>query len=312
MRKYIKYQIVTLLAAFYVISGPPAHAADDDVVWKSGLNLYFKLREQDDTRYGKNDHPVDLDSNTISTALESLVYVDETLFTANEVVKPVFPSQQIKLLGTNLSKGLKQAKPDQDIIFVMEKSYRKLAILTERALVAGRAFYKDGKLNLIIGDYNLARNEAFEAVYDPSGKGNVPYNLNHGYRSKSTSGFKENTIKIAGVENKIAGKQRRRDWFVIDVKVAAEAVIADKNNKNKSNEAVNTEAFQQEAERLARERRQLRLEMAKMRKEMQEGANNKEQLTIEERLANLDELREKELINENEYEQKRKEILDDI
>jgi len=99
---------------------------------------------------------------------------------------------------------------------------------------------------------------------------------------------------------------------VIDVKVAAEAVIADKNNKNKSNEAVNTEAFQQEAERLARERRQLRLEMAKMRKEMQEGANNKEQLTIEERLANLDELREKELINENEYEQKRKEILDDI
>lgn len=52
--------------------------------------------------------------------------------------------------------------------------------------------------------------------------------------------------------------------------------------------------------------------MAKMRKEMQEATNNKEQLTVEERLAKLDELHDKQLISDDEYEQKRKEILDDI
>ena len=101
---------------------------------------------------------------------------------------------------------------------------------------------------------------------------------------------------------------------MIDVKVAADAYMANKNTGNKS-ETVNTEAMRQETEQLARERRQLRLEMAKMRKEMQEGTNggtSKEQLTVKERLAQLEELREKKLITEDEYAKKRKEILDDI
>lgn len=284
---------------------------DKDVIWKSGLNLYFKYTEQDKSSFGKNDHPVELDAKDISTALESLAIAEKKLFSSSEVIEPVFPVQQLKLLGENLSKGLKNAKPKQDIIFVMEKSYRHLLLMTERALVAGRAFYKDGKLNIIIGNYNMVRNEAFESVYDPSGQGNIPYTLNHGYRSKSATGFKEDVIRVDGVENKVSGHKLRKDWFVIDVKVAAAAVIANRNNKNKSNESVNTEAIQQEADRLARERRQLRLEMAKMRKEMEEGTN-KEELTVEERLGSLEELREKKLITEDEYEKKRKEILDDI
>lgn len=318
MIKLFINQINTILFTSLLFLSCPASADalfgkdnDKDVIWKSGLNLYFKYMEQDESRFGKNDHPVDLDAKVISTALESLKILDEKLFSSDAVVIQIFPPHQLKLLGENLSKGLKNAKPEQDIIFVMERGSRQLLLLTEKELVAGRAFYKEGKLNIIIGDYNLVRNKAFESVYDPSGQGNIPYTLNHGYRSESATGFDEKIINVAGVENKIADKKLRLNWFVIDVKAAADAVIAEKNAKGKSSQGVNDEAIRQEADRLARERRQLRLEMAKMRKEMQEGTN-KEQLTIEERLARLEELREQKLVTEAEYEQKRKEILDDI
>lgn len=313
MRKLKKNQSIILFVSLLFLSflvEAEGLFSNEDVIWSSGP-LYFKYTEQDETTYGSNDHPVELDPVEISTALSSLNILDEKFFSSEEVLRPVFTSSQLKLLGLNLSRGLKNAKPEQDIIFVMEKSYKHLLVLDESALVAGRAFFKDGKLNIIIGDYNLVRNKAFESVYDPSGKNRVPYTFNYGFRLSAASSFKENTIKVAGVENKVVKNELRQNWFVIDVKAAASAVNANKNNRNKPGESVNTEAFQQETERLARERRQLRLEMAKMRKEMQDG-NNKEQLTIEERLAKLDELREKKLITEDEYQVKRKEILDDI
>jgi hypothetical protein len=324
MNKMAKNHIITVFITSLLFFSSAVHAIsllgnddDPDVIWKSGVNLYFKYTEQDESGFGKNDHPVDLDEKDISNALQSLNIPDKSFFSSEVDIKPVFPSQQVKLLSENLSKGLKNAKPEQDIIFVMGKSYTKLHFLTERAFVTGRAFYKDGKLNLIIGDYDLGRNEALESVYDPSGKGDVPYTFNLGYRSKS-SGFKQEIIQTAGVENKILAHERRQNWLMIDVKVAADAFIAKKNSNNKSNDTVNNAAIQKEAEQLARDRRQLRLEMAKMRKEMQEGTNKegmnkeKEQLTTEERLGRLEELHKKKLITEDEYEQKRKEILDDI
>ena len=319
MYKTNKNHIVTIVLTFLTLFSGYTSALnllgnddDEDYIWRSGLNLYFKYVKQDDSSYGKNDHPADLDEKDISYALQSLTIPDKGFLSTALDVKPLFPTQQINLLSVNLAKGLKKAKPDQDIIFVMEKTYRKLHFLTEKAFVTGRAFYKDGKLNLIIGDYDLDRNEAFESVYDPSGKGSVPYTFNQGYRSKSASGFSQEINRTAGVENKIINHDRRQDWLVIDIKAAADAYLATKNRKNKSDETVNNAAIQQEADRLARERRQLRMEMAKMRKEMQEGSNNKEQLTTEDRLARLKELLDKKLITEAEYEQKRKEILDDI
>ncbi len=284
---------------------------DPDYIWRAGLNQYFKYTPQEDNKYGPNDQPVDLDSREISTALEALVILDKRAFSSEIVGVPVFPPQQLKLLGDGLSRGLKNARPDQDIIFVMQKSSRKLLLLSERAMVAGRAFYKDGMLNIIIGDYDLARNDALESVYDPSGKGNIPYTFNFGSRSSTNSGFKEDTEQVPGIVNKLLGNKILKNWFIIDTKVAAQAQLAKLNNKNNKSPGYDDEALKQEAEKLARERRQLRLEMAKMRKEMQEGTNSQE-MTVEQRLKNLDELLEKKLITEEEYAQKRKEILGDI
>jgi hypothetical protein len=311
--KLTKYQIVaTILTGLLCI--PSANAFklggdDPDVIWRSGAVQVIKYNAQDDSRFGKNNHPVDLDVNDITNALKALYIPDDSFMSKDTDHMPVFTFEQMKLLGENLSKGLKNAKPDQDIIFILGKSHRKLLLLTSKEYMAGRAFYKDGKLNIIIGNYALPRNDAFESVYDPSGQGNVPYAFNFGSRTNDSGEIKNYIVRADGIENKVIANKLRKDWFVIDVKTAALTAI-NRNNKDKAGN-IDTEAIRQETEQLAKERRQLRLEMAKMRKEMQEGTN-KEQLSTEDRLARLRELLDKKMITEAEYEQKRKEILDDI
>lgn len=323
LMKLYKYQVVTVLLAGLLMATGPASAVllggdDPDVIWKSGAIQVIKYEKQDDARFGKNSHPVDLDAKTINTALKAVFIPDRGLFTKESDEISLFTFEIMKTLADNLSKGLKKARPDQDIIFILGKSHRTLVFITKKEYMAGRAFYKDGKLNIIVGNYALPRNDALESLYDPSGRGDVPYVFNFGSRTTASSELKDYVVRVEGVENKVIANKVRKDWFVIDVNVAA-ATAANKSNKGNKNQdrSLDSEAIRQESEQLARERRQMRLEMAKMRKEMQEGkeegANNeKSQLTTEERLGQLEELHKKKLISEDEYNQKRKEILDDI
>ena len=55
----------------------------------------------------------------------------------------------------------------------------------------------------------------------------------------------------------------------------------------------------------------MRLEMAKLRKEMNENKSGPD-LSIEERLGKLEELRDKDLITKEEYDKRRAEILNEI
>jgi len=284
---------------------------DKDIIWRSGLNLYFKYTQQDETKYGKNDHPVELDAITINNALKSLEFTEKS-FLSRERIRVVFSVSQINLLSKQLEKGLKNAKPGQDIIFVMEGGSRKLILLNEKNFVAGRVFYKEGKLNIILGEYDMARNDAFESAYDPSGRAAVPYSFNHGRRSKGTNHFKGSIIAVPGVENKNFGKKLRKDWLMIDVEIASKAYLTALNERN--NPSVKQDRqIQIEAAKLSRERREMRAEMARMRKEMQEHSpETTSTKSPEERIATLEQLREKELITQEEYDSRREEILNDI
>jgi hypothetical protein len=287
-------------------------ANKDDILWKSGFHFVVKYDQQDSDKLGKNDHPVELNDSTISNALQALRYENKSLLTGEVEILPVFTANQVEILSKQLAKGLKDASPEQDIVFVLGNDGRKLLILTDKTFIAGRAFYKDDRLNIILGDFDRSRNEAFEAVYDPSGNEQIPYTFNYGYRSKTNSGFSKNIINIPGVQTKVIGNAPRQNWFVIDVNEAAAATIA-RNKREEQGITGNTEAMQRETEKMAQERRQLRLEMAKMRKEMEEGgAVSPGGLSIEERLVRLEQLKDKGLITEDEYQAKRKEVLEDI
>jgi len=213
--KLFKTQIFTLFFTLFFSSITFAVSFfedDEDDIWRSGLNRYFKYVEQDRSTAGKNDHPVKLDAIDISTALKALQFGEKS-FLRGEEIRYVFSIPQITLLGKQLAKGLKNAKPGQDIIFVMEGGQSKLILLTEKTFVAGRVFYKDGKLNIILGEYDFARNAAFESVYDPSGREAIPYTFNHGKRSRESKRFDGRLEAAAGIEKTYLISSPRRKLF---------------------------------------------------------------------------------------------------
>ncbi len=284
---------------------------DESVYWNQGRNTYLKYDEQDSSITGSNDHPIKLKKDDIRYALESLQIWDQDKLELNESLPPVFSIKQVTILGQQLAKGLAKAKPDQDILFAVEKrKERLLGLKTSVYYTAGRAFYKDGKLNIIIGDYEKPRQEGYEKAYDPTEVGIVKYYFLHGSRN-SQQKFDKQTVKVVGIENKLVKKRARNDWFIIDVKKSSETYLALKEERENPKTARDKQ-FEIEAAKMAKERREMRIEMARIRKEMKEGGSASSGSSVEQRLENLDKLRDKGLVTDDEYKSKREEILNDI
>ncbi|MGH8120502.1 MAG: hypothetical protein ACRESK_07805 [Gammaproteobacteria bacterium] len=284
--------------------------SDDNIIWESGKNLSIRLVKIEKSA-GKslNDHPVSLSKTEITNALTMLVSWEKEGFFKDRDMVRVFSDNQVRLLGNYLEKGLNEAKSDEDITFVLAGLGGKL--FKDKMFVAGRVYYKDKRLNIIIGDYDRPLDKGREAVETSAGVSEVEYVFNYGSRTKA-SGFKKHIVTGDGIDAKTQGKKTRLDWFLLDVPVASAAYVA-KTARDKQPAGADAEAIRAESTRLANERRELRAEMARMRKEMSESASTTgPKLTTEERLAELEELRKKKLISDAEYEVKRKEILDDI
>lgn len=287
----------------------------DEVLWKSGKNLYIKLTEQDETASGErpqpNDHPVELDRNQVTNALSLMRIWNEDYIRTNEA-ETVFSTQQARLLGEYIAAGLREAGPDEDIVFALVKKHRGFLAIETREYMAGRVFYVDGRLNVIIGDYAKPADRFKERMVQSHGGGDeVQYYFTHGKRAKS-SGFDERVINMDGIKT----RQGRSDWYRIDVERASRTYLAEQREQNRDEKGdadttAAAEAYQREAARLAKERREMRLEMARMRKQLEE-ARKSDNLSIEERLQRLDELQNRDLISEEEYRQKRQSILDEL
>ncbi len=114
-----------------------------------------------------------------------------------------------------------------------------------------------------------------------------------------------------GVENQVIKGKFRRDWFMLDVPLASQALLA-KIQELRNPTSRDDRQIQIEAAKLSRERRQMRAEMARMRKEMKQINPGSSSKTPEERIVTLGELLSKELITQEEYDIRRKEILNDI
>lgn len=198
---------------------------DQDVIWEASRNVFIKYAKQDAASFGVNDHPVDLQVEELRKALGSMRISQKGNADPEQEQKAVFTREQIETLSENLAKGLANARPDQDVIFSLVKTVgRLLGTRPKNLYVAGRAFYSDGKLNFIIGDYDRPGDEGFEAAYDPTHVGIVTYVFEHGRREKSSRIFDKASIKAPGVEYKQLNGKRRNDWLVIDLRLASEAV----------------------------------------------------------------------------------------
>ena len=281
-----------------------------EILWESGLSLYIKIDNQEEGTKQANNHPVKLDAETIDSSLRLLKIWDKSFYEEGDA-ESVFLINQTRLLGKHISEGLKKAKPNEDIIFALVGMKKGGLGTNEPKYMGGRAFYLDNALNIIIGDYDKPRNKGMEAAVGGAGITEIKYDIRIGKRKKASK-FKENMIQVDGVSNIRVNSKIRKDWFAINLAKTKIVVANQKELKRRgSKEYKQEKLFKDEAAKLAKERREMRLEMARLRKEM-EGNNKSAQESIEDRLKKLKELMDKELISEEEYDKRRVEILNEI
>ena len=287
-----------------------ASRADEEDLYKSGLNAYIRLSEQDSGTV-PNQHPVTLDGAAMGDALSIIQVWEKNWFKPNEAQK-VFSTEQARLLGQYIALGLSKATPGQDIIFALARTDKGfLSVMREVSYTSGRAFFANGKLNVIIGEFRRLPDKFQERANASSGAPEVKYFFAHGKRAKP-SDFKLAVVTGEGIESHTVGGGIRRDWFEIDIKQAAASLAARVAQEKQSAGGADSEAMRQEAARLAQERREMRLEMARMRRDMEQGTGTPATESAEQRLKTLEELQKKGMISDEEYARKREEILKDI
>jgi len=286
------------------------------MVWEGG-DQYVKLVHEEKGA-APNQHPVDLLPSQLATVLGTLKFNRETGLFGDEIEKiPLFVQSEITILSSALSRALARAKPAEDITFQLVGMHRG-SFAKERMGVAGRAFFKDGKLNIIMGDVHKPvsgspeqhqRNMAAGCGDCPADRRIDPFRP--GNRSKERK-LKEPFANVEGVDLMRSDRELRSDWLVLDV---PRIIAAINREKNKLPPALMKEQAKArvEARQLNLERRQMRAEMARMRKEMKQMTRHgKDVRSLEDRLATLDALKDKKLITDAEYQAKRREILNDM
>lgn len=262
--------------------------------------------------YPANSHPVTLESDDIQDALKSLELWDKGGFFRNEDSHPVFTAAQAEMLGRMISEALLKAKPQEDAIFTI-RGYGGVVLdtLKEREWTSGRVFFTGNKLNLIIGTLKLKKDRGIRSAEAAHGviDNYADLYFDPGGRRKQTGKMPGRIVASAGVSYLGGEDAARPDWVVIDLAAAAlafrEGLIPEEQKKT-------TEKTKQEAAKLTLERRQMREEMARLRQQVKELHGGTSGKSLEERLATLLALRAKKLITDQEYEQRRNEILKDI
>lgn len=291
----------------------------DGIAVFDGGDQYVKLvpRERTGGASGANDQPVNFTSNQIRTALAQLEINHVTgLFEDKVEAIPVFSASELNVLGDALARALKIAKPDQDILFRVV-SLHEGKFFKNRLSTSGRVFYQGGRLNLIFGDFHRELTETNEqkARNLKAGCGDCPVSptldtpkiASRGDASKLSDAI----LQMDGLQFPTVGDSVRSDWLVLNV----QQILADvEREKNKLPPALAKEQrrAKQEAAKANVERLQMREEMARMRKQMEDLKNGTDTRSVEERLATLQDLKKKGLISDQEFETRRKQILNNL
>ena len=122
----------------------------DDILWESGTSLFIKLTPQDKSKSGKtppNSHPAELKQKDIAEAIELIKIWSKDYYEGKDLNR-VFPVNVSRLIAEHTAKGLKEARPNKDIIYTLVG--KKIVSLgsQEARYQTGRVFYLDGKLNI--------------------------------------------------------------------------------------------------------------------------------------------------------------------
>jgi hypothetical protein len=282
-RRRVSIGLMAILACGSIASAESAKPSPSVTIWTDG-DQFVQLAPQDTLANGSpaaaNTHPVTLDPNDVVAALTKIRIrrSDETYH--------LFDTKTARRLATPLSKALSRAAPNQDALFAVLMWIKGEMLGSTDVTVAGRAFFLDGRLHVVIGDLHRSA-VAPEFFRTPNASRKIDRRVHPhvpGQRAKETRYDDDAQFETApGVGLFDENGKQRGDWLVLDV-----AALAKKSPPSATvDEPSTAPATSQPAQSTAAP-------------------------SLEERLLRLKRLREQNLLSDDEYTRKRREILDQL
>ena len=285
--------IASGLLAFAAASTCAASGTSRSVVvlW-SANDQWVKLEPQDDPKAPPNDHPAALTADAISAALAALQVriVDDA--SGAETLRSAFTREELQELAPRLASGLAKAGPQQDVTFSTIASHPLVSggLIKKPGVNAGRVFYEDDRLNVIFGE--LQSEYRKRNVYGQRDQDFTP--RRQGSRTKA----EEHEWVLAtppGIQFHSVSDGVRSDWVEID----RAAVAAAASSAAAAPAAVAPAAAAQSG-------------AAPATTQATPPATTQASADLEQRLKTLKELRDKNLISEEAYQAKVKELLSEL
>jgi len=281
-----------------------ASPTDTTEIWKH-IDEFVVLAPEDAPAGGaplRNDQPVVIGAADLAMALSKL-RVEEGAHDAAAV--PLFARDAARRLAVPLSTALSRAAPDQDVLFAIEMDEKAALFGYKPVSVAGRAFYQNGTLQLIIGEVHVTtispEYKNYPIGYPQPDRRLHPHQT--GARAKVAHYDPAARFETGeGVSLFVQNGTVRPDWLILNVGLLA---TSDSGHAAVGAAPVGTTPGTPVAVGTTPA-----AAAAAAPSPAAPAANPAP--SIEERLLRLKRLREQDLITEEEYKRKRSEILDQL
>ncbi len=224
---------------------------DNKYYYKNGYQR-VQIESEDDNI--KNIHPINIDPQRVEGALK--------LILTNYGAKPqeLFHKNKISDYSVAISEALREAKPNEDVIFTVEGWYKQKGLSANR-VTSGRIFYNKMGLNLIFGSIlrkgNMQETDPMLAQgINPDLKQN-PYAPGSRFQSINNK-FRLSALPNSGVfRPSIAGK--RKDWLVFTKQaLRARSFLNNEEQRIALRSNIEVQGLRDEVENLKRELRSMR------------------------------------------------------
>ena len=268
------YKFYKIIAYALVLFAIPIYTYAQVGQWQEGD--FVKLVARDGNPEISNNHPLKINPQTLTTILTEIKILPKKTSDDDEIPEPLFSKSKTKSLGIKLSEVFREARPDQDIAFqVMELSPVLGNFIKKPTYTTGRIFWRNKQLQIVFG--SIRRGIAKRKLYgQDTGVINPPQ---LGSRERIVDSDYKPALFPGTRYAETRSGDVRSDWLMIDPRETLRA-ISDTEDQTKT--------------------------------QAQNEPKTKPDNSVEARLRYLKGLRERDLISEENYRYKVRQILDKL
>jgi hypothetical protein len=144
------FRLILVLGLGFGLSGFSLFNKDEDLIFQKGNRTWVKLRKAD-KKLGQLDHPFTLSQGQLESALASVHYFRPSAFSLKKdqgKEYELLASDDREFLAPHLSKAFERVTPDRWVDFSLEYFHGQGFIGVYR-MTSGVMFVKDGELNIV-------------------------------------------------------------------------------------------------------------------------------------------------------------------